>query len=136
MKFHHLGLVVATLEQGRRYCEDVLGIHDFSEAIEDPVQRVWVQFCEDDSGLRYELVAPATDDSPVKQALSRKQNILNHLAYGVADLTAEAERLRRLRHMPVTQPAPAVAFNGARIQFFLSPLGHLVELIEQESHHG
>ena len=59
MQFDHIGLVVPDLASGVAYCRDVLGLSRFSAAVEDPLQRVWVQFVHDDHGLCYELVAPA-----------------------------------------------------------------------------
>ncbi len=32
--------------------------------------------------------------------------------------------------MALSEPQPAVAFSGAHVQFFMSPLGFVVELIE------
>lgn len=135
MKLHHIGLVVPTLAPGVAYCRDVLGISRFSDAVHDPLQQVWVQFAYADEGVCYELVAPASDDSPVSQALNTRHNLLNHLAYAVPDLALAAATLRHQRHMPLGVAKPAIAFDGALVQFFLSPLGHLVELVEiAESH--
>jgi methylmalonyl-CoA/ethylmalonyl-CoA epimerase len=96
----------------------------------DPIQKVTVQFGQDDSGLRFELVVPLDASSPVSGCLASRKNVLNHLAYQVTDLDAQAQRLRGLGCIPVTMPAPAVAFDGARIQFHLSPMSFIVELIE------
>lgn len=130
MQFDHIGLVVPDLASGVAYCRDVLGLSRFSVAVEDPLQRVWVQFVHDDHGLCYELVAPASEESPVAQVLKTRRNVINHLAYRVSNLQERAERLRTQRHLPLGPSQPAIAFGGAHVQFFLSPLGHIVELIE------
>lgn len=130
MQFDHIGLVVPDLASGVAYCRDVLGLSRFSTAVEDPLQRVWVQFVHDEHGLCYELVAPAGDDSPVTQVIKTRRNVINHLAYRVHSLQEGATRLREQRHLPLGPSQPAVAFGGAHVQFFLSPLGHIVELIE------
>lgn len=130
MLFDHIGLVVQELASGERYCRDVLGLTRFSEAVFDPLQSVWVQFGYDGTGMCYELVAPAGDNSPVAQVLKTRRNVLNHLAYRVTCLVTSAERLRTQHHLPLGPSQPAVAFGGAHVQFFLSPLGHIVELIE------
>ena len=80
--------------------------------------------------LCYELVAPAGEESPVTQVLKTRRNVINHLAYRVSNLQASAERLRTQRHLPLGPSQPAIAFGGSHVQFFLSPLGHIVELIE------
>ncbi|HHQ4922781.1 TPA: VOC family protein [Aeromonas veronii] len=130
MQFDHIGLVVPDLASGVAYCRDVLGLSRFSTAVEDPLQRVWVQFVHDEHGLCYELVAPAGEDSPVTQVIKTRRNVINHLAYRVQSLQEGATRLREQRHLPLGPSQPAVAFGGAHVQFFLSPLGHIVELIE------
>lgn len=130
MQFDHIGLVVPDLASGVAYCRDVLGLSRFSVAVEDPLQGVWVQFVHDEHGLCYELVAPAGEDSPVTQVIKTRRNVINHLAYRVHSLQEGATRLREQRHLPLGPSQPAVAFGGAHVQFFLSPLGHIVELIE------
>ena len=130
MQFDHIGLVVPDLASGVAYCRDVLGLSRFSTAVEDPLQRVWVQFVHDEHGLCYELVAPAGEDSPVTQVIKTRRNVINHLTYRVHSLQEGATRLREQRHLPLGPSQPAVAFGGAHVQFFLSPLGHIVELIE------
>lgn len=130
MQFDHIGLVVPDLASGVAYCRDVLGLNRFSVAVEDPLQRVWVQFVHDENGLCYELVAPVGEDSPVTQVIKTRRNVINHLAYRVPSLQEGAVRLREQRHLPLGPSQPAVAFGGAHVQFFLSPLGHIVELIE------
>jgi hypothetical protein len=39
-------------------------------------------------------VAPRSPSSPVRNALKKRVNVLNHVAYRVTDLAAEAQRLR------------------------------------------
>ncbi|ENY71968.1 glyoxalase [Aeromonas diversa CDC 2478-85] len=131
MKLHHIGLVVAELDLGVTYCRESLGIERFSEPVHDPLQRVHIRFAYDAAGTCYELIAPAAEDSPVSQALRTRHNLLNHLAYEVEDIARSAEQLRGQRHLPLGPSQPAVAFGGAPVQFFLSPLGHIVELVQR-----
>ncbi|SRR6266487_336234 len=130
MKFHHVGLLCNTLTAGRSGLEALLGPIAWTQIFEDTIQQVSVQFGSDSSGIRYELIAPTTESSPVRTSLCQGKNILNHVAYLVPSLDEHAARLRQADCLPVTQPQPAVAFRGARIQFFFSPLMCLLELIE------
>ena len=59
--------------------------------------------------------------------------MLNHLAYRVADIERGAEHLEQQGCFALSPPNPAVAFDGALIQFFYSPMHFLIELIEQET---
>lgn len=134
MKFDHLGVVVPTLADGRDFLSDLLAIKQWTAAFDDPINRVFVQFGRDDSGVCYEIIAPRSEDSPVSRALKAGDRILNHIAYLVPDLEAEGARLRAMRCFPATDPNPAIAYGGARIQFHVTPLRFIIELIEAPDH--
>lgn len=128
--FDHVGVVVKTLEKGRRHFVEALGIADWTDPIEDPVNGVHLQFGRDSSGVIYELLSPLDANSPVAGALAARKNLLNHVAYRVPDLAEAATGLRAARCFPTAEPKPAIAFGGAMIQFFVTPIDTIVELIE------
>ena len=131
MIFDHIGLFVADMEVGRETLSRLLPLLSYSEVIEDPLLKVRVQFCTDTSGIRYELVAPFGEGNPVSGVLERDTNILNHVAYRVTDLKAEALRLRKAGSIPLGPARPAVAFGGRPVMFLLTPMRFIVELIEE-----
>ena len=90
MIFDHLGLVVAGLQVGRKHLTDLFQIERWTVEFEDPLINVWVQFGLDRSGMRYELIAPRNDQSPIVGALKKGTAILNHVAYLVDSIEAEA----------------------------------------------
>ena len=134
MKFDHVGVVVSAMSAGRDHLSALLGVTRWSEEFADPGIGVYVQFGLDPSGLCYEIVAPLREESPVTRALNQRDRILNHVAYLVSDLEAEAARIRQLRCMPAGPAMPAVAYGGSRVQFFVSPLYFIIELIEAPHH--
>ena len=134
MKFDHVGLVVSAMSIGRDQLSALFGITRWSEEFADPGIGVYVQFGLDPSGLCYEIIAPLREDSPVSRAVNTRDRILNHVAYLVPDLDAEAARIRRLRCLPAGPAMPAVAYDGKRVQFFVSPLYFIIELIEAPEH--
>lgn len=134
MQFDHLGLVVKSLAKGRKVLGQTLGIADWTQEFRDPVNGVLLQFGRDPAGMVYELLEPLDETSPVYPALSGGKAILNHVAYRVADLAAEAERLRGAGSAPAGEPKPAIAYGGKRVQFFVTPLRFVVELIEAPAH--
>src|SRR5262245_6690237 len=94
-RLHHIGMAVSDLESGRAFYR-VLGLADAGPVFADPVQRVEVQFiCS--GGVQIELIAPATDDSPISRFLQQRGPGLHHLCYEVADLDAACEYLRGQR---------------------------------------
>jgi methylmalonyl-CoA/ethylmalonyl-CoA epimerase len=134
MKFDHIGVVVNNLPEGRRLLSAMQGVDHWTEAIADHEIGVYVQFGIGPNGPCYELIAPLTRASPVSGALKGSKNVLNHVGYLVANLDEAETHLRALGCFPTRDPQPAVAYGGKRIQFFLSPLRFMIELIEAPKH--
>jgi methylmalonyl-CoA/ethylmalonyl-CoA epimerase len=67
-------------------------------------------------------------------AVATGRAILNHVAYRVTDLTSSGRQLRDNGYAPTGAPKPAIAYGGRNIQFFVSPLRFIVELIEAPDH--
>jgi methylmalonyl-CoA/ethylmalonyl-CoA epimerase len=134
MKFDHLGVIVPSLDTGRAHLSAALQISDWSREFTDPLNGVFVQFGRGQVAMCYELVAPLGSNSPVALALRKGQGILNHVAYRVAALEPQVDRLRDLHFHPLGTPKPAVAYEGRNIQFLMSPLNFVVELIEHPEH--
>jgi methylmalonyl-CoA/ethylmalonyl-CoA epimerase len=134
LKFDHIGLVAKTLARGRKTLEATVGIERWTSPIRDEVNGALIQFGLDASGVCYELLEPLGEDSPLKQALATRRAILNHVAYLVPDLPAAAERLREAGCAPAGEPKPAIAYGGRTIQFFVTPLWFVLELIEAPDH--
>jgi methylmalonyl-CoA/ethylmalonyl-CoA epimerase len=134
LHFDHIGVVVRTLRTGRKYLSSLVGISEWTTEFRDPGIKVCVQFGRDRSGICYELIAPFGDDSPINNALKDHINILNHMAYLVSDLEAEAMRFRLAGAVPTGPAQPAVAYGGRRVQFFYTPLRFIIELIEDSDH--
>lgn len=134
MKFDHVGVFVKEIAKGRELLGDMFGIARWTEVFADEGIGVYVQFGIAADGPCYELVAPLGEHSPVEGALRAGKNILNHVAYLTPDLDAEGERLRSLGSVAVAAAQPAVAYDGRLVQFWLSPLRFIVELIEAPEH--
>ena len=101
---------------------------------EDPGIGVYVLFGKDQSGVCYELISPLGENSPIRQALSTGARILNHVAYLTDDLDMEAERFRNGGCIAAGPATPAVAYGGAPVQFFVTPLRFIIELIGAPGH--
>ena len=134
MKFDHVGVVCKTLEFGRKILSETLLIGDWTAEIADSVNHVRVQFGRDGSGICYELIAPFDDRSPILLALKKGVRVLNHIAYLVDDLDRESARLVAAGCTPTGPSAPAIAYGGRRIQFFMNELQLITELIEAPDH--
>jgi methylmalonyl-CoA/ethylmalonyl-CoA epimerase len=134
LRFDHLGVVVAEMGAGRSFLESALGVRQWTAVVEDAGIGVDVQFGTGGDGMVYELIAPRGESSPVSNALRSGKHILNHVAYRTDDLAAAGERLRAQGCVATGAPKPAVAYSERRVQFFVSPLRFVVELIEALEH--
>lgn len=134
MRLHHLGWVGNDLARMRAAFERD-GAELVSPPIDDPIQRVTVQFFRDPAATEiWELVAPLTDtaDSPLASRLARGGGF-DHVCYELDStdgsledrLAAELERGGRV----VCEPVMAVAF-GRRIAFVFRRSQRLIELVE------
>jgi methylmalonyl-CoA/ethylmalonyl-CoA epimerase len=131
----HIGLIVPDLATGRDFLTTTLGITRWTPITNDPVLHVSVQFgAAPGHPLTYELIAPFGDQSPIASALRTGKNILNHLAYLTPNLETSGDHLRQSGCYPVGDPLPALAYQGRRVQFWISPLRFIIELIEKPGH--
>lgn len=133
MEFHHIGVIAQDIDYACNHMSLLFGVRDWSKVIEDPEQGVNVVFGKSQNSLAplYEIVSPLHDNSPVSKLLAVKKNIINHVAYLSNDFDGARSQVRKLGCLPVTQPKLAVAFGGARICFYLSPMGFVFEIIEK-----
>ncbi len=119
------------LAEGRRHLTRALGITRWTAPFLDPGIGVSVQFGADPhGGPTLELIAPLGDRSPVANTLRKGTRILSHVAYTTADIEASAAHLAAEGCATTGPPHPAVAYGGQRVQFFISPLRFMIELIE------
>lgn len=132
--FDHLGIVVKRLDKARERIAPLLAITEWTRRVEDPINGVRLQFGRDPAGVVYELLEPIDEASPVFAAMQSGKAILNHVAYRVPDLAAGAAHLQSSGAARAGDPKPAIAYGGRRIQFFVTPLRFIVELIEAPDH--
>ena len=133
MKFDHIGIFVKDLEYGRAYLKSLFPISSESSVIHEPLLKVSVQFIYDVDNICYELIAPNGENNPVDNSLSKNKNLLNHVAYKVGKFDKKIADYRKIGCLPLGNPKPSVAFSGARVMFFLLPIGIIVELIEEKN---
>jgi methylmalonyl-CoA/ethylmalonyl-CoA epimerase len=128
---HHIGVLVAEIEPAAQLYLARFGYQIASKIISDPIQTAYVQFLSLPGGANWlELVAPNGPTSKLMRALERGGG-LHHLCYEVAQIELAGAQLREQAMLPLGAPAPATAFGGRRIAWFMDRAGTLVELVEQ-----
>jgi methylmalonyl-CoA/ethylmalonyl-CoA epimerase len=130
MIFDHIGIVVKDVDAAVAAAASLFGAHEATRRFDDEVLGVSVRFVRDPSGIVYEMIAPLGAESPVAQALESRTNLLNQIAYRTPALAPSVMALRKQGSMSLGPAKPAKAFDGAKVQFLLSELGFIIELIE------
>tara|TARA_B100000780_G_scaffold261631_1_gene214181 strand:- start:10429 stop:10608 length:180 start_codon:yes stop_codon:yes gene_type:complete len=57
---------------------------------------------------------------------------MNHIAYKTNKFDEKIINLTEMGFIALTKPQPAIAFKGAIVIFFLTPLKLILELIEED----
>ena len=130
MKFHHVGIVVESIERSAPRYQQFFGLRPVSGVVTDTTQRVNVQFLASEAGATsVELIEPLLGESPSRRALE-KGGGLNHLCFEVADITESVRQAESEGVICVCRPVAAAAFDGRRIAFlFYRGIG-LIEFVE------
>jgi methylmalonyl-CoA/ethylmalonyl-CoA epimerase len=134
LTFDHVGIVARDADDGTLALARLIGATMATRRFDDATLTVSVRFLRDTSGVIFELIAPFGSASIVDGALRKGANIINQIAYRTPDLRSAAKELIEQGCMPLGDPKPAQAFAGAPVQFFLSRLGFIIELIGASGH--
>lgn len=130
-KLHHLGFVLASIEESAEgFAQSLCATWD-GKIIFDPLQKVRVTFLRGAHvhDALIELVEPAGPDSPVTRFLARGGG-MHHVCYEVDDLEAQLVFCKSVGSTLIRKPVPAVAFDGRRIAWVLTKRKLLVEYLE------
>jgi methylmalonyl-CoA/ethylmalonyl-CoA epimerase len=130
LRFDHIGVVVKDIPVAIACFDATFGIRSLTDRFDDDGLRVSVQFLRDHSGVVYEMISPRGANSPVAKTLASNNNLLNQIAYRTPALKESDEAMRQAGHFALGPPAPALAFGGAKVQFFWCELGFVIELVE------
>ena len=132
-KLHHIGFVLASIQESAESFARSLGATWDGNIIFDPLQKVRVTFLDGAhvNDALIELVEPAEPESPVSRFLERGGG-LHHLCYEVEDLESHLAFCKSVGTFIMRKPVPAVAFGGRRIAWALTKKRLLVEFLESE----
>ncbi len=132
VKLHHIGFVLASIEEDAASIATSLGATWNGKIILDPLQNVRVSFLQGlhNNDALVELVEPHGPQSTVSQFLG-KGGGLHHLCYEVENLESHLEYCRLVKTFLIGPPVPAIAFNGRRIAWARTGKKILLELLER-----
>jgi methylmalonyl-CoA/ethylmalonyl-CoA epimerase len=129
---HHIGYVVASIEESTPRWRRVLGSISESVIFEDEIQRARVMFFRlpPKGAAQVELVEPLGGHSTVARFLE-KGGGLHHLCFEVDSLEEQIARMKAEKAILLRHPKPAIAFEARRIAWMQTRDKLLVEYLER-----
>lgn len=134
-KLLHIGVAVPSLEATTELLSTLFGYKIVSGPFDDPVQKVTVSFLgkSDKDLAEIELIAPLSDDSPIRSMLSKGNGGAYHLCFETNDMEGALVHARNNGCVVLASPVPAVAFQGRRIAWIYTPSRQLFEIVEAKT---
>ena len=131
LKIDHLGIAVNSIEDGKKFWSDVLGLEfEGAETVEE--QKVTTAFFPV-SESEVELLESTSPDGPVAKYIEKRGAGIQHVAFRVENIDAALAELKE-KGVKLIDQEPRIGAGGARIAF-LHPKatgGVLVELCERQ----
>ena len=131
LKIDHLGIAVNSIEQGKNFWSDILGLHyEGSETVTE--QKVTTAFFPVGES-EVELLESVTPDGPVAKFIEKKGEGIQHIAFRVENIDQALAELKE-KGVKLIDEQPRIGAGGARIAF-LHPKatgGVLVELCQRD----
>ena len=130
LKIDHLGIAVNSMEEGKQFWTDVLGL-DFEGTETVAEQKVTTGFFPIGES-EVELLESTAPDGPVAKYIEKKGQGIQHIAFRVENIEAALEELKA-KGIRLIDETPRQGAGGAKIAFLhpKSTLGVLVELCEK-----
>jgi methylmalonyl-CoA/ethylmalonyl-CoA epimerase len=130
LKIDHLGIAVNSIEQGKSFWTDVLGLaFEGSETVAE--QKVTTAFFPVGES-EVELLESTAPDGPIAKYIEKKGQGIQHIAFRVANIEEALAELKE-KGIQLIDQQPRIGAGGAKIAF-LHPKatnGVLVELCER-----
>lgn len=128
LKQHHIGCLVASIDDFKKENESLWKAADYSETFTIEAQDVRVCFIQNDGGIFIELVEPGIQNKPLTKMLAKGTSYY-HLAFLSANYDQSVQDFVNANCHQLTQ-FHSEAFHGKRCCFFYHPQLKLIELIE------
>ena len=133
-KINHIGIAVTDIETAAKFYTEALGLTlgGVEEVGDQKVKVAFLQIGE----VRLELVQPTSPESPVARFLEKNGQGIHHIAYHVADVASEVERLKA-SGVKMVDETPRTGAHNTRIAFVHPKAsgGVLTELVQEMGGH-
>lgn len=130
IKIDHLGIAVSSIEKGKNFWTDILGLScEGSETVEE--QKVTTAFFPVGES-EVELLESTDSEGPIAKYIAKRGEGIQHIAFQVDDIEAALAELKQ-KGVRLIDQTPRIGAGGAKIAF-LHPKatnGILVELCQR-----
>jgi len=125
-KIDHLGIAVRSINEARKFYEDVLGLVCEKEEVVASQKVKTAFFTVGD--IHIELLEPISDDSPIAVFLEKRGEGFHHIAYRTDDIDGQLATARE-KGCRLIQETPIEGAGGKKVAFLhpKSTLGVLTE---------
>ena len=130
LKIDHLGIAVNSIDDGKNFWSDVLGLEfEGAETVEE--QKVTTAFFPVGES-EVELLESTSPDGPVAKFIEKKGQGFQHIAFRVANIEEALAELKA-KDIQLIDQQPRIGAGGAKIAFIHPKAtgGILVELCER-----
>ncbi len=112
LKLNHIGFVVDNIEEYVRLF-DALGLHEATEALTNPRQKVSASFVTltPAKAMHLEVLESADENSPIRKYLMKRGAGLHHLCFEVDDIEKARDRLIEKGFKLITPVEPCEAYD-------------------------
>jgi methylmalonyl-CoA/ethylmalonyl-CoA epimerase len=129
-KIEHLGIAVKNLKESEKIFQDILGVEAYKkETVESEfVNTLFFKVGES----KIELLEPTSEQSAIHKFIEKKGEGIHHIAFDVADIHLEMNRLKDLGYTLLNEVPKKGADN--KLICFLHPKssnGVLIELCQE-----
>ena len=130
LKIDHLGIAVNSIEEGKNFWTDVLGLKFEGTETVEPQKVTTAFFPVGESEV--ELLESTAPDGPVAKFIEKKGQGIQHIAFRVENIEAALEELKE-KGIRLIDEKPRKGAGGAKIAFLhpKATQGVLVELCER-----
>ena len=133
-KINHIGIAVPDIDAAAKFYTEALGLTlgGIEEVASQKVKIAFLPIGE----VRLELVQPTSPDSPVAKFLEKNGGPgIHHIAYHVADVAAEVERMKA-SGVKMVDEIPRPGAHSTQIAFVHPKAsgGVLTELVQEMGH--
>lgn len=131
LKIDHLGIAVNSIDEGRNFWSDILGL-DFEGKETVETQKVTTAFFPVGES-EVELLESTSPDGPVAKYIEKRGEGIQHIAFRVENIEEALQELKD-KGVRLIDETPRIGAGGAKIAFLhpKATAGVLVELCQRD----